>query len=142
MTLAFREEADPALEEVVDVIHWVFVGQFNKWIKIFRSEKVEEAVMAGLVRHSNMYADLKKFHPDMRALKIFWKLKDRKADTILGTVADEMAQEGITLVPSISHLSQCLAPSGYMTSRKPSKAEMEDIQFGFKTIVTNLGFET
>src|SRR5437763_482759 len=73
----FREEADPALEQVVDSFHWVFVGQLNKWISVFKSKGVEEVVMAGLVRHSNMYADFKKFHPDMRALKLFWRLKDR-----------------------------------------------------------------
>lgn len=132
VAVAFNEEADPALEQVVDKIHWVFVGQLNKWIKIFKSEGVDEAVMAGLVRHSNMYADLKKFHPDVRALKLFWRLRDRKADTILGGVADELAKSGITLLPSISHLTSCLATKGLMTRRKPTPAEMADVDFGFQ----------
>jgi UDP-2,3-diacylglucosamine hydrolase len=132
VAVAFREDADPALEQVVDSIHWVFVGELNKWIKIFKKENVEEAVMAGLVRHSNMYADLKKFHPDMRALKLFWRLRDRKADTILGGVAEELAKSGITLVPSIMHLTQCLAPEGVLTKRKPDSRERADIEFGYK----------
>ncbi len=131
VAVAFREDADPALEQVVDSFHWVFVGQLNKWVEIFKSEGVEEAVMAGLVRHSNMYADLKKFHPDMRALKVFWRLKDRKADTILGAVADELEKDGITLIPSIQHLTHILAPRGVLTKRKPTKDELADIQFGF-----------
>ena len=84
VAIAFNGEADPALEQFVDTLHWVYVGQFNKWIKICQKEGVDEVVMAGLVRHSSMYEDFKRFHPDMRALKIFWRLKDRKADTILG----------------------------------------------------------
>ena len=132
VAVAFREEADPALEEVVDVIHWVHVGQLNQWIKIFKNEGVDEVVMAGLVRHSSMYADLKRFHPDLRALRVFWRLKDRKADSILGGVANELAKFGLTLVPSITHLTRYLAPEGPLTRRRPTAAEMEDIRFGFQ----------
>jgi len=131
VAVAFKEEADPALEQAVDSLHWVYVGQFTKWIHIFKEEGIKEVVMAGLVRHSNMYEDFKRFHPDMRALKLFWRLRDRKADTILGAVADELAKEGLTLVPSLTHLKHCLAPSGAMTKRKPSAKEKADIQFGF-----------
>lgn len=131
VAVAFREEADPALEQVADKVHWLYVGQFDKWIKTFKDEKVTDVVMAGLVRHSNMYEDLKRFHPDMRALKIFWKLRNRKADTILGTVADELGKDGIHLIPSIEYLTRFLAPSGVMTKRKPTKKEREDIHFGY-----------
>lgn len=130
--VAFNEEGDPALEQAVDKIHWVYVGQLNKLIKIFKSEGVEEVVMAGLVRHSNMYDNLKKFHPDLRILKVFFRLKDRKADTILGALADELAKDGLTLLPSISHLQDCLAPLGVITKRKPTAEEMEDIKFGYQ----------
>lgn len=132
VAVAFREDADPALEQIVDSIHWVFVGEMNKWVNIFLKENVEEVVMAGLVRHSNMYADLKKFHPDMRALKLFWRLRDRKADTILGSVADELAKSGLKLMPSVTYLTNLLAPEGVITKRKPSAGERADIQFGFK----------
>lgn len=141
VAVAFNEEADPALEQAVDSIHWVYVGQLAKWIQIFNSEGVEEAVMAGLVRHSNMYADLKKFHPDMRALKLFWRLRDRKADTILGGVADELAKDGIKLVPSILHLGNCLATRGVLTKRKPNAAELADVKFGFHMAKSMAGLD-
>ncbi len=132
VVVAIKEEADPGLEQVADIFHWAFVGQLKKWISLFKSEGVEEVVMAGLVRHSNMYADFKKFHPDLRALKLFWRLRDRKADTILGAVADELAKDGLKLIPSIQHLTSYLAPVGVMTKRKPTAEESADIQFGFK----------
>ncbi|MCG3203888.1 MAG: UDP-2,3-diacylglucosamine pyrophosphatase LpxI [Elusimicrobia bacterium] len=141
IAVAFNEEADPALEQVVDRIYWVYVGQLSKWIDIFKKEGVSDAVMAGLVRHSNMYADLKKFHPDMRALKLFWKLRDRKADTILGGVADELAQSGITLIPSIEHLQSYLAPQGTLTKRKPSAEELADVKFGFQLAKSMAGLD-
>jgi DUF1009 family protein len=68
----------------------------------------------------------------MRALKLFWRLRDRKADTILGGVADELAKDGLKLVPSILHLNSHLATEGVMTKRKPTAHEMEDIRFGLQ----------
>ncbi len=132
VAVAFKEEADPALEQAVDKLHWVYIGQLNKLIKLFQSEGVEEVVMAGLVRHSNMYADLRKFHPDMRVLRLFFKLKDRKANTILTALADDLAKDGLKLMPSITHLQHCLAPLGVMTKRKPTTEELADIKFGFQ----------
>lgn len=141
VAVAFNEEADPALEQSVDVMHWAYVGQLSRWISIFKKEGVEEVVMAGLVRHSNMYADFKKFHPDMRALKLFWRLKDRKADTILGSVGDELAKDGLKLIPSIVHLTQCLAPKGPITKRKPTNDELADIKFGFQLAKSMAGID-
>jgi DUF1009 family protein len=132
VAVAFKEEADPALEQVVDKIHWLYVGQLNKWIKTFKTEGVEEVVMAGLVRHTNMYDDLRRFHPDLRILRIFFKAKDRKADTLLGALADDLAKDGLRLMPSITHLQHCLAPAGVLTKRKPTAEELADIKFGFQ----------
>jgi UDP-2,3-diacylglucosamine hydrolase len=141
VAVGFNEEADPALEKVVDKLYWLHIGQLNKIVKVFKTEGVEEVVMAGLVRHSNMYADLKKFHPDLRALKLFFSLKDRKADSILGGLANELAKDGIELMPSITYLTHCLAPMGVMTKRKPSAEELIDIKFGFQIAKSMAGID-
>lgn len=141
VAVAFNEEADPALEKVVDKIFWLHIGQLNKVVKAFQSEGVEEVVMAGLVRHSSMYADLKKFHPDLRALRFLFQLKDRRADSILGGLADELAKDGLTLLPSISHLQHCLAPLGVLTKRKPTADEQDDIRFGFQVAKSMAGID-
>lgn len=132
VAVAFIEHADPALEKVVDSIHWAYIGQMNKWIKIFKEAGVSDVVMAGLVRHSNMFENFQKFRPDVRLLKLFWKLKDRRADGILGAVGDELAKDGLHLQPSIMHLTHCLAPLGPLTKRKPTADEKADIEFGLK----------
>jgi DUF1009 family protein len=141
VAVAFNEEADPALEQVVDKIYWVYVGQLKKWISIFKDEGIEEVVMAGLVRHSNMYADLKKFHLDLQAIKLFWRLRDRKADTILGGIADELAKFGLKLMPSIQYLTSALAPAGPITKRKPNAQELADIRFGFQLAKSMAGHD-
>jgi len=141
VAVAFNEEADPALEQVVDKIHWVFVGQLKKWIKIFQDEGIEEVVMAGLVRHSNMYADFKKFHLDLQVVKLFWKLRDRKADTILTGIADELAKFGLILMPSIQYLTSSLAPLGPLTKRKPNADELADIKFGYQLAKSMAGHD-
>jgi len=141
VAVAINEEADPALEEVVDKISWVFVGQLSKWVKIFRKEGINEVIMAGMFRHSNMYQDFKRFHPDVRALKLFWRLKDRKADTILGGLANELATSGITLLPSVKYLKHCLSPEGVLTNNKLSKEEKDDIRFGYDIAKSMAGLD-
>jgi len=130
VAVAIHEEADLALESVVDEIHRVHLGQLSKTIKIFKFAGVQEVVMAGHVQHAHMFSNLARFRPDLRTLRLFMTLPDRKANTILGTVAKEFAREGLTLLPSVSYLTHCLAPEGTMTKRKPSKKEQEDIRFG------------
>lgn len=130
VAVAIREEADLALESAVDEIHWVHLGQLSKTLKIFKGRDVKEVVMAGLVQHAHMFSNLTRFRPDLRTLRLFMTLKDRKADTILGTVASEFAREGLTLLPSVSFLTHCLAHEGPITRRRPSRRELEDIRFG------------
>jgi DUF1009 family protein len=130
VAVALKEEADLALEKVVDETHWVHLGELSKTIKIFKSSGVKEVVMAGHVQHAHIFAHLARFRPDLRTLRLFMTLPDRKADTILGTVAKEFAREGLTFLPSVTFLTQSLANVGPLTKKKPSRKEMEDIQFG------------
>lgn len=130
VAVALREEADLALESAVSELHWVHLGQLSKTIKIFKSRGVKEVVMAGHVQHAHMFSNLTRFRPDLRTLRLFMTLPNRKADTILGTVAKEFAREGLTLLPSVSYLTHCLAEEGSLTKRKPTRKEQEDISFG------------
>src|SRR5688500_1569547 len=94
---AIMEETEPALEELVDVCHWLHNGQMKKTIKTLHQAGVEEAVMAGQVKHVRIY-DLR--HLDMTAVKILATLPDKKTDTILGAVAGAFAESGIKFLPS------------------------------------------
>ena len=130
VSIGIKEETDPSLEKLSDTFHWLNLGQIKKTIELLHDAGVEEAVMAGQVKHVRIF-DLR--HLDIAAVKLLATLPDKKTDTILAAVADLFAKSGIKFLPSTSYLSHLLAPEGYMTSHRPSGEQKKDIEFGLKT---------
>lgn len=123
----------PELESHVEHIHWMKVGQFSKALAALKRDGVRQAVMLGGIKKTNVFTTLR---PDLRALAIFSRLKHWKDDAILREVAGELEREGIEICDSTFGLEGILADEGYLTSKKPSKKEEEDIQFGWETLAT------
>jgi UDP-2,3-diacylglucosamine hydrolase len=126
---AHRHETDPALAELVDELHWVYVGQLGKMIRIFKEAGVQRAVMAGGISRGRLFRD---FRPDLKALSVVRRAGAGKDDRLLQAVAAEFESEGITIAPSTLFLDELLAPAGKLGKRTPSKDELQDIDFGFK----------
>ena len=106
---------------------WVKLGELGKIIKIFKKEGIKEIAMIGKVTHKKMFSNLSF---DLKALKLLPKMKDKKTDSILSIVADEFEKEGFFVMDSRRFLKSCLAEKGILTKRKPTKEELEDIEFG------------
>jgi hypothetical protein len=123
----------PELESYVEHIHWLKIGQFGKALAALKQDGVGQAVMLGGIKKANVFTTLR---PDLRALAIFSRLKHWKDDAILRAVAGELEREGIEILDSTFGLQDILAEEGYLTSMKPSKKEVEDIQLGWKTLET------
>jgi DUF1009 family protein len=123
----------PELESYVEHIHWLKIGQFGKALAALKQDGVGQAVMLGGIKKANVFTTLR---PDLRALAIFSRLKHWKDDAILRAVAGELEREGIKILDSTFGLQDILAEEGYLTSMKPSKKEVEDIQLGWKTLET------
>jgi hypothetical protein len=123
----------PELESHVEHIHWMKVGQFSKALAALKRDGVRQAVMLGGIKKTNVFTTLR---PDLRALAIFSRLRHWKDDAILREVAGELEREGIEICDSTFGLEGILADEGYLTSKKPSKKEEEDIQFGWETLAT------
>jgi len=123
----------PELESYVEHIHWLKIGQFGKALAALKQDGVGQAVMLGGVKKTNVFTTLR---PDLRALAIFSRLKHWKDDAILRAVAGELEREGIEILDSTFGLQDILAEEGFLTSKKPSKKEVEDIQFGWETLET------
>ena len=123
----------PELESYVEHIHWLKIGQFGKALAALKQDGVAQVVMLGGIKKTNVFTTLR---PDLRALSIFSRLKQWKDDSILRAVAGELEREGIEILDSTFGLQDILAEEGYLTSKKPSKKEMEDIQFGWETLET------
>ena len=124
---AIRQEASPELAGVVDALHWVGVGQLGRLIRVLRSEGVADAVMVGKIHLSWLW---EKVRPDLRALWVLWRVRDRRGDSLLEAVAGELQRAGITLLDCRRFLNPLLAPRGILTRRAPTRREREDLAFG------------
>jgi len=127
IAVALREETDPALEEHVDKITWVALGQFQKMIDTFHNDGVSVAIMAGQVKHAQLFAGLKL---DWRAVKLLGRIANKKTDSILGAVADELSREGIRLLPSHQYLTHLLPAGGLLCGKKLAGDDKKDAEFG------------
>ena len=126
---AIREETDPELEREVDRFQWVGIGQLGKMIRFFKGEGVEKAIMAGQVRHVQIFS---RAIPDARMLKMLLKLQRRNTTSLIGGIAAELALEGIDLIDSTFFLQDHLPVAGSLTRREPSAAERADIDYGLE----------
>jgi DUF1009 family protein len=126
---AIREETDPKIESEVESLTWVGIGQLGKMIRFFKSEGVEKAIMAGQVKHIQIFS---RAIPDARMLKVLLKLPRRNTDSLIGAIAAELASEGIQLIDSTHFLQDYLPGAGTLTKREPSAAERADIEYGLE----------
>ena len=129
IAVAHRGETDPALESLVDELHWIYVGQLGKIIRIFKAAGVRRAVMAGGISRGRLF---KEFRPDWRALSVVRRAGAGKDDRLLRAVAAELEDEGITIAPSTLFLDDLLATVGRLSRRAPSPAEQQDIALGMQ----------
>jgi len=127
LAVAIREEADPALEAAVDELHWVGLGQLGRCIDVLKAGGAREAVMAGQVKHRQIFSGL---IPDLKLMGVLARLAVKSTDNLIGGVADALAREGITLLPSTAFLGDQMAVAGAMTRRRPSAGEARDIEYG------------
>jgi DUF1009 family protein len=129
IAIGLKEETDPSLSGSVDKLSWVALGQFQKLIDTLLEEKVTVAIMAGQVKHAQLFAGLSL---DWRAIKLLGRLANKKTDSILGAVADELAKEGIQLLPSHQYLQHLLPKPGLLCGKKLSGSEQKDAEFGHR----------
>jgi DUF1009 family protein len=126
---AIREETDPAIESVADRLTWVGIGQLGKMLRFFKDEGVDKAIMAGQVKHVQIFS---RALPDVRMLKMLLRLPRRNTDALIGAVANELASEGIELIDSTCFLQDHLPQAGTLTKRAPDERERSDVEYGLE----------
>jgi UDP-2,3-diacylglucosamine hydrolase len=127
VAVAIREETDPALAGAVDEMHWVGLGQLGRCIEVLKAGGAREALMAGQVKHRQIFS---RVLPDLKLMAVLARLAVKSTDSLIGGVADALAREGITLLPSTALLADQMAVAGAMTRRRPSGDETKDIEYG------------
>ncbi|MCX5776898.1 MAG: UDP-2,3-diacylglucosamine diphosphatase LpxI [Candidatus Firestonebacteria bacterium] len=128
ITIAIKNEADNALAKYSKELFWYDIGDFGKAIRLFKEKGVKKACIIGKVRKVRLFAALK---PDMRLFKLIMSQKSKKDATLIGAVIKEFEKEGIKILPMTLYLKPLLAKKGVITKRKPCKAELLDIKYGF-----------
>ena len=126
---AIREETDPEIERAAESVTWVGLGQLGKMLRFFKNEGVEKAIMAGQVKHVQIFS---RAIPDVRTLKMLLRLPRRNTEALIGAVASELASEGIELIDSTYFLKDQLPQPGPLTVREPDERERGDIEYGLE----------
>jgi len=125
---AIKEEAFPEIESRgAAAVHWLSLGELSNLIETLKREGVERAIMAGQVKHKQIFSSIR---PDWRLAKLLLALGTRNTDSLLGAIAKVLADEGIVLENSTSFLEPLLAKPGVLTKRVPSEEEKKDITYG------------
>jgi len=126
---AIKEETFPELAQHAKTIEWLHIGQLGKLIKFFQREGVTHALMAGQVKHNQIFSGA---IPDFRMVKMLAGLLTKNTNSLIGAVTKELASEGITVIDSTSFLTPLLAPNGVLTTRSVNEKEQADIDYGIE----------
>jgi hypothetical protein len=140
---AIHEETDPEIDrraaaDAGITVHWLSLGELSRLIDTFQKEGVSKAVMAGQVKHKQIFSSIR---PDWRLAKLLLNLRTRNTDMLLGAVAKVLGDEGIELISSTQFLEPLLAQEGVLTARAPSDEERKDIEYGLGVARAVAGFD-
>ena len=128
VAVAFEGETDPALAGLVDDIEWLRVGQLSKMIGAFTERGVNQCVMAGQIAPKNLY-DIR---PDLRAVAMLFRLKEKNAHTIFGAIAAELQKDGVELIEATPWLKPLMPGAGFAIGPELSNEQRADVNFGFR----------
>ena len=136
---AIKEETDAEINERAAnddgiTVHWLSLGELSRLIETFQRAGVSKAVMAGQVKHKQIFSSIR---PDWRLAKLLLNLRTRNTDVLLGAVAKVLGDEGIELISSTAFLEPLLAKEGALTRRGPDEEERKNIDYGL-TVATGL----
>ena len=126
---AIKEETFPEIEQHAKSVHWMSLGQLGKLIKTFKAEGVNQAIMAGQVKHKQIFSSIV---PDLKMLQLLASLAIKNTDSLIGAVAKMLEDEGIHLMDSTLFLRPLLPEPGLLTARAPSEEERRDLDYGYK----------
>jgi len=140
---AIKEETDAEIDQRAAAdpnitVFWLSLGELSRLIEIFQKEGVQKAVMAGQVKHKQIFSSIR---PDWRLAKLLMNLRTRNTDMLLGAVAKVLGDEGIELISSTSFLEPLLVQEGVLTSRPPDEDELKNVEYGLSVANAVAGFD-
>lgn len=128
--VAFSGETGSDIDQAIDSVKWIKLGQLSKLINFFKDKGVSEIVFAGPINKPGAF-DIR---PDLRAIKLLLSIKSRNDNSILSAVAGELAAEGLNVVSAVKFVPELISPAGCISRKKPSPSQEQDIYFGWPII--------
>jgi hypothetical protein len=128
VAVAFENETDPNIASLVDQVVWIKVGQLSRLIAAFTKNGVKQCVMLGQVAPRNLF----EVRPDLRALTLLARIKERNAHAIFGAIGDELKREGVELIDPTPWLKPLMPALGFHLGRPLSDQEQADVGFGYR----------
>jgi len=138
VAIGIKEEASPEIEPLASRCYWISLGELSRLIDILKSEGIQEVIMAGQVKHAQIFSSIR---PDWRLVKLLASLVSKNTDSLIGAVAKVLEGEGIRLGDSTRLLKPLVAEEGPLTRRKPTEEEEADITYGRRVAGALAGFD-
>jgi DUF1009 family protein len=135
--VAFEKETDPVIEQHVDEVAWLRIGQLQKMLDAFGASGVSQTVMVGQITPTHLF----RIRPDKKMMELLGSLTERNAHSIFGAIGDELKAVGVELVPSSDYMASTMPEAGTLTRRAPTGVEQKDIQLGIEVAKTTSSLE-
>ena len=127
LVVAIKEETAPELAEKTQDIHWLSLGEVAKCLDLLVAEKVSKVVLAGQVKHAQLFSSIK---PDGMMSRMLQGLSRKNTDMLIGTFVRMIEGRGMKVVDSTLFLKPLLPEAGTLTRRAPDADETADIEYG------------
>ncbi|MGH9444769.1 MAG: LpxI family protein [Terriglobia bacterium] len=127
VVFAIKEEASPDLSAKASVIHWLSLGEIAKLMDLLHSERIKRAVLAGQVKHAQLFSTITADNLVSGALA---NLERRNTDALIGAFVGMLEGQGIEVLDSTLFLRPLLAGAGVMTARRPDASDISDVEYG------------
>ncbi len=138
VAIALQPPADESLKPLADEFHKISVGRFGGLLSLLKKQSITNVVMAGKVPKTLLYENKSSIIPDLKAVKLLFSLKNHSDDTIMGAVVRELEKKGIIVHKTTDFTKDLLVSEGVLTRNKPSRKDIEDIEFGWE-VAKNMG---
>jgi len=130
VAVAIKKDTNPQIKKIADKIYWLGLDEFSRLFEIFKKEGVSKVVMAGQISPSRLFG--KEIGKDPVLKNLLLGMKNKKADTIFGKIAEKLKEEGLELLDSTIFVGDYLPKKSVLTKLLPSAEVKEDIEFGFE----------
>ena len=127
VVISITKDADESLKDIASEFHQISVGQVKKVINTLIDANVKEVAIIGKISKNIIFNPLRF---DTKAIKILSKIKDKSDSSLFSAIAEEIESSGIKLIDQRLYLSNLLPEKGVLTNTKPSKSQLNDIEYG------------